>query len=167
MFFHVNLTMENNVLRWMCSPQLLTPDECINNVLTILQDLRVSPMDLLLVTLSLHTQYKTYKDSFYHGNTHAISRFLNVVEAEKCEHEKLMAWGQSRALRIVLEEIARKWMHSECCECPSKTLHWSYSLNSISKQQSQMFWNSIHCGFDKFSSPLPKRFVPLNKIQRK
>ena len=92
----------------MCSPQLLTPDERINNVLTILQDLRVSPMDLLLVTLSPHTQYKAYKDSFYHGNTHAVSRFLNVVEAEKHGHEKLMAWVRSHALRIVLEEIARE-----------------------------------------------------------
>ena len=73
MFVHVNLTMENNVLCWMCPLQLLMPDECINNVLTILQDLRVSPMDLLLVTLGSHTQYKAYEDSFYHGNTHAVS----------------------------------------------------------------------------------------------
>ena len=65
-------------------------------------------MDLLLVTLSPHTQYKAYKDSFYHGNTHAVSRFLNVVEAEKHGHEKLMAWVRSHALRIVLEEIARE-----------------------------------------------------------
>ena len=92
----------------MCSPQLLMPNERINNILIILQDLRVSPMDLLLVMLSPHTQYKAYKDSFYHGNTHTISQFLNVVEAEKCGHEKLMAWVRSCALRIVLKEIVRE-----------------------------------------------------------
>ena len=31
-----------------------------------------------------------------------------MVEAEKRGHEKLMAWVRSRALRIVLEEIARE-----------------------------------------------------------
>jgi hypothetical protein len=49
----------------------------------------MSPMDLLLVTPGPHTQYKAYKASFYHGNTHAVSQFLNMVEAEKCRHEKL------------------------------------------------------------------------------
>jgi len=68
----------------------------------------MSPMDLLLVTLGPHTQYKAYKDSFYHGNTHAISRFLNVVEAEKRGHEKLTVWVRLHALTIVLEEIARE-----------------------------------------------------------
>jgi len=92
----------------MCPPQLLTPDERIKNVLTILQDLRMSPMDLLLVTLGPHTQYKAYKDSFYHGNTHAVSQFLNVVEAEKCGRKKLTAWVRSHALTIVLEEIVRE-----------------------------------------------------------
>jgi hypothetical protein len=61
---------------------------------------------LFLVTLGPHTQYKAYKNYFYHGNTYTISLFLNVVAAEKCGHEKLMAWVQLRTLTIVLKEIA-------------------------------------------------------------
>ena len=61
-------------------------------------------MDLLLVTLGPHTQYKAYKDSFYHGNTHCQS----VSECGGSRHKKLVAWVQSHALRIVLEEIVRE-----------------------------------------------------------
>ena len=43
--------MENSVLHWMYPPQLLTPDERVSNVLMILTDMRMSPMDLLLATL--------------------------------------------------------------------------------------------------------------------
>jgi len=55
-------------------------------------DMRMTPMDLLLATLGPQAEYKPYKDSFYHGNTNAIDRFLNVVEAEKRGRDKLKSW---------------------------------------------------------------------------
>ena len=68
----------------------------------------ISPMDLLLVMLGPQIEYQAYKDSFYHGNTYAVSCFLNVVQAEKQGNEKLMTWVRSRALKIVLDEIAKE-----------------------------------------------------------
>jgi hypothetical protein len=76
----------------MCPPQLLTPDEPISNVLIILQDLGISPIDLLLVTLGPQNKCKAYKDSFYHGNSLAVDHLLNVMDAEKQGHDKLMRW---------------------------------------------------------------------------
>ena len=100
--------MENSVLHWMYPPQLLTPDERISNVLMILTDMRMSPMDLLLATLGPQVKYKAYKDSFYHGNTNSIDRFLNVVEAEKRGHDKLKSWVNVRALDIVLKRVTKE-----------------------------------------------------------
>ena len=75
--------MNYNILRWMCPPQLLTPDERISNVLTVLQDLGISPIDLLLVTLGPQNEYKAYKNSFYHGNSLAVEHLpVNLVDAE-------------------------------------------------------------------------------------
>jgi hypothetical protein len=84
--------MAYNILRWMCPPQLLTLDERICNVLIILHDLGISPIDLLLVTLGPQNEYKAYKDSFYHGNSLAVDHLLNVMDAEKRGHDKLMKW---------------------------------------------------------------------------
>jgi len=84
--------MDHNILRWMCPPQLLTLDECISNVLIILQDLSISPIDFFLVTLGPQNEYKTYKDSFYHGNSLAVDHLLNTVDAEKRGHDKLIKW---------------------------------------------------------------------------
>ena len=100
--------MEHNMLRWACPPQLLTPNERINNILTILQDLRMSPIDLLMTTLGPQIQYKHYKDSFYHGNSQAIGQFLNVVDGEKRGHDKLMEWVNVRVLDIVLKKITKE-----------------------------------------------------------
>lgn len=100
--------MDYNVLRWMCPPQLLTLDERIGNVLIILHDLGISPIDLLLVTLGPQIEYKAYKDSFYHGNSLAVDHLLNVVDAEKRGHDKLMQWVNVRALDIVLKRISKE-----------------------------------------------------------
>jgi hypothetical protein len=100
--------MDYNVLRWMCPPQLLTPDERISNVLIILQDLGISPIDLLLVTLGPQNEYKAYKDSFYHGNSLAVDHLLNVVDAEKRGHDKLMRWVNVRALDVVLKRVSKE-----------------------------------------------------------
>jgi uncharacterized membrane protein YqhA len=107
-FFRTNLTMDYNVLRWMCPPQLLTLDERISNVLIILQDLGISPVDLLLVTLGPQNEYKAYKDSFYHGNSLAVDHLLNVVDAEKRGHNKLMRWVNVRALNVVLKRVSKE-----------------------------------------------------------
>jgi len=96
------------MLRWMYPPQLLTPDQRVNNVLTILTDMRMTPMDLLLATLGPQAEYKPYKDSFYHGNTNAIDRFLNVVEAEKRGRDKLKSWLDVQALDIVLKRVSKE-----------------------------------------------------------
>jgi hypothetical protein len=100
--------MDHNVLHWMCPPQLLTLDERISNVLIILQDLSISPIDLLLVTLGPQNEYKAYKDSFYHGNSLAVDHLLNVVNAEKRGHDKLMQWVNIRALDVVLKRVSKE-----------------------------------------------------------
>ena len=82
--------MNYNILCWMCPSQLLTPDEHISNILIILQDLGISLIDLLLVILGPQNEYKPYKDSFYHGNSLAVDHLLNVVDAKKQGHDKLM-----------------------------------------------------------------------------
>jgi hypothetical protein len=58
--------------------------------------------------LGSQIQYKPYKDSFYHGNSHAIDQFLNVVDAEKRGHNKLMGWVNVRALNIVLKKVTKE-----------------------------------------------------------
>ena len=100
--------MDYNVLRWMCPHHLLTLDERISNVLIILQDLGISPVDLLLVTLGPQNEYKAYKDSFYHRNSLAVDHLLNVVDAEKRGHDKLMRWLNVRALDVVLKRVSKE-----------------------------------------------------------
>jgi hypothetical protein len=92
----------------MCPPQLLTLDERISNVLIILQDLGISPVDLLLVTLGPQNEYKAYKDIFYHGNSLAVDHLLNVVDAEKQGHNKLMRWVNVQALNVVLKRVSKE-----------------------------------------------------------
>ena len=55
--------MEHNMLLWA---QLLMPNSRINNILTILQNLKISPIELLMTTLGSQIQYNLYKDSFCH-----------------------------------------------------------------------------------------------------
>ena len=54
--------MQHNMLRWACPPQLLTPNERINNILSILQDLRIFPIELLMTTLGSQIQYIITKE---------------------------------------------------------------------------------------------------------
>ena len=84
--------MENNVLHRMYPAKLLTSDQHVNNVLMILTDKRMTPMGLLLATLSQQAKYKPYKDTFYHSNTNAINCFWNIVDAERWGNDKLKSW---------------------------------------------------------------------------
>ena len=45
-----------------------------------------------LITLGPQNEYKIYNDSFYHGNSLAVDHLLNIVDAEKHGHDKLMKW---------------------------------------------------------------------------
>ena len=136
--------MDHNILRWMCPPQFLTLDERISNVLIVLQDLGISPIDLLLVTLGPQNEYKAYKDSFYHGNSLAVDHLLNVVDAEKQGHDQLMRWVNVRALDIVLNRVSKEMDSLRVFRMSIQDLTPEF-LMEFKLQSAVTQWERCHC----------------------
>ena len=90
-----------SLLSWAFDPAYLTTVQQRVAVLELLRGMRMSPMDLLVMSLGSDPAYKTYRDGFYRGS--GLNHFLNTVEADKRGSKRLPKWMRHRAISIVLE----------------------------------------------------------------
>jgi hypothetical protein len=69
------------LLSWAVEPRTLSKEQQIRALFECLRDLRMSPMDLVLVTVSSRPDYKTSQDGFYRSN--GLEQLLNLAEVDK------------------------------------------------------------------------------------
>jgi hypothetical protein len=62
--------------------------------------MRMSPMDLVLTTVSQQPKYRTSQDGFYRSN--GLEQLLNVAKADKRGKKKLGEWMRYRSIWMVL-----------------------------------------------------------------
>ena len=93
----------STLLIWAVDPRNLTKEQQIGAVLDRLRDLRMSPMDLVLTTVSQRPEYRTSRDGFYRSN--GLEQLLNVAEADKRGNKKLGEWMRYRSIRMVSDII--------------------------------------------------------------
>ena len=98
--------IETPLLGWYWDPQCIPQHTKIFAIVRLLRDMRLTPMDFLLETISLSSEYDSTRNGFYQGS--GLDHFLNTISQNKKGINKLESWIRPRALNLVVDEVQRE-----------------------------------------------------------